>query len=262
MKRTETFVLALLLSAPMMAACAGGSISGDLADAEGPPHVEMSTLREHAEQFDTDVPVRIAGSQEEQAAAGYITGTLQRNGYLVRLEAVPVGDLVNSSNLIGQPADVESPQVIVVVSYGTDEDGDEDGLALGLLLELARALNVEEANHEVFFVGVGADDAEVEAGYLGSRRLARMMLDEDWDPLVIQLTDIDEGGQLGASGDRADEFIEAMTATTGPFVEFDRGSVDVDVDVFAKAGFDSLLIAGDAEKLAEVLLDYLRRFTG
>ncbi len=258
----NVWTVLLLLVAVSGIACTASSPARDPAEVEGPARVEMTTVEEHAEQFNTDVPVREAGSQEEQAAASYITGTLQRNGYLVRLEAVPVGDLVSSSNLIGQPPGGELPQVIVTVAYGTDGDGDSDGLALGLFLELARALNVEEPDHQVFFVGLGAEDAEAEGGYLGSRRLAQMMTDEDWDPLVVQLIDITEGGQLGASGDRADEFIEAMTATTGPFVEFDPGSVTVEVDVFARAGFESLLVTGDAEKLSEVLLDYLRRFTG
>lgn len=263
MKRSKNAsALLLLLTASLGIACTGSSPGERATEVEGPPRVDMTTVQEHADQFDTDVPIREAGSQEEQAAASYITGTLQQNGYLVRLEAVPVGDLVSSSNLIGQPPGGELPQVIVTVGYGTDEDGDSDGLALGLFLELARALNVEEPNHEVFFVGLGAEDADVEVGYLGSRRLAQMMTDEDWDPLVIQLIDVSEGGQLGASGARADEFIEAMTATTGPFVEFDRGTVKVEVDVFDRAGFESLLVTGDAEKLSEVLLDYLRRFTG
>lgn len=245
---------------------AGGSCGSEVRDFEtpdvaGPPVVRMDVVEQHADQFDTDVPQRLAGSQEEQAAASYITGTLQQNGYFVRLDAVPVADLVRSTNVMAAPAGASEPEVVVVMPYSTGPVHASSGLALGLFLELARALNVVEPAHAVHLVAVGAEYTEVEGGALGSRRLARFMLDEGWDPLVIQLVDLSRGGSLTVSGDRSDELVDAMTAMTGPFTAFDEGSLEVDPDVFATAGFERLLISGDAEKVGDVLIEYLRRFT-
>ncbi len=250
-----------LIAIVALASCSSESRRFETPEVSGPPQVQMDVVEQHSEQFDTDVPQRLAGSQEEQAAASYITGTLQQNGYFVRLESVPVADLVRSTNVMAAPSGSDEPEVVVVVPYSTGPGHDSSGLALGLFLETARALNVEEPQHAVHMVAVGAEYADVEGGALGSRRLARFMLDEGWDPLVIQLVDITQGGSLTVSGDRSEELVDAMTAITGPFTEFDQGSLSIEPDVFSTAGFDRLLISGDAEKVGDVLIEFLRRFT-
>ncbi|MFP5299544.1 MAG: hypothetical protein ACLGHL_11210 [Actinomycetota bacterium] len=253
--------LPLALIVILAPACSREVTQFETPDVAGPPLVQMDVAREHARQFDGDVPEREGGSQEEQAAAAYLTGTLQQNGYFVRLDAVPVADVVRSTNLIAQPSGAPEPQVVVTLPYDTDEQHPSSGLALGVFLELSRALNVVEPHHAVHFVALGAEYSDESGGSLGSRRLARFMLDEGWDPLVIQLVDIEEGASPAVSGDRADELVRTMTAMSGPFVEFDSGSIEVDPDVFEAAGFERMLVTGDPEKLGEVLLDYLRRFT-
>lgn len=248
----------LLLSA---AACAPQVEQFETPDVAGPSTIQMDVAREHAEQFDEDVPERPAGSQEEQAAAGYLTGHLQQNGYFVRLDAVPVADVVRSTNIIAQPSGAPVPEVAVLLPYDTSASEPSEGLALGVFLELTRALNVVEPRHAVHFIALGAEFSNESGGSLGSRRLARFMLDEGWEPLVIQLVDIEPGVSPSVSGDRAEELVETMTAATGPFVSFDSGDVKVDPDVFGAAGFERMVVSGDPEKLGEVLLDYLRRFT-
>lgn len=257
--RLRSLALGLMLLS-VSAACGAEVEPFETPDVSGPPLISMDVARNHAEQFDVDVPQRTAGSQEEQAAAGYITGHFQQNGYFVRLDAVPVADVVRSTNIIAQPSGAPVPEVVVVLPYDTSDDQPSNGIALGMFIELGRALNVVEPRHAVHFVALGAERSEESGGALGSRRLARFMLDEGWDPLVIQLVDIAEGVSPAVSGDRAEELVETMTAATGPFVGFDSGSVSVDPDVFAAAGFERMLVAGDPEKLGEVLLDYLRRF--
>lgn len=252
-----------------LAALASLALTGCIATAErfetqevrGPARVEMETVLAHAEQFDTEVADRPAGSQNEQIAASYITGTLQQNGYLVRLESVPVGDLVRSSTLIGAPAGATEPDVAVIVPYGSGPGRPGNGIEVGLFIELSRALTVEEPRHTVYFIAVGADFGAPQGEALGSRSLARFMTDQGWNPLVLQLVDVIDGAPLSVSGDRSDELVDAMTAMTGPFTAYDDGDVEVDQDVFEAAGFDRMLVTGDPEKLGEVLLDYLRRFT-
>lgn len=250
-----------LLLAVVATACTGETQKFETPDVAGPARIQMDVVADHARSFDEEVPQRVAGSQEEQAAAAYLTGTLQQNGYFVRLESVPVADVVRSTNLIAEPAGAPVPQAMVVVPYGTDEGHPSNGLTLGLFLELARALNVEIPEHAVHFVALGAEYADVQGGALGSRRLTRFMLDEGWSPLVIQVLPLEVGESVSVSGDRAQEVVDAMTAITGPFTEFDPGAeLRGDPDVFAAAGFEHLLISGDAEKVGEVLLEYLRRF--
>src|SRR5688572_23168853 len=57
---------------------------------EGPPEIQADVIARHAEQFESDLAERAPGSQEEFAAATYMTAHLQRAGYVVRLESVPV----------------------------------------------------------------------------------------------------------------------------------------------------------------------------
>ena len=94
------FVGALLL---LVGCCTGDVRKFEAQDVEGPPEVQLDVVEQHAEQFETDVPERPAGSEEEQIAAAYILGTLQQNGYFARLDSVPVADLFRSTNVIAEP---------------------------------------------------------------------------------------------------------------------------------------------------------------
>lgn len=250
-----------LLLVLMMSAC-GGSEELQRPDVPGPAYVEPDAVDDHASSFDEgDVAERPAGSQAEQAAGSYVIGTLQRNGYIARLDPVPVEDLVRSTNVIAEPFGVERPDIVVVVPYGTGPGHPSQGQTLGFFLELARALNVEQPDHTVYFAALGAEYAGIDGGYLGSRRLARFMLDQGWDPLVVHLLEISKGRSLAVSGDGADDLLTMMTASAGPFAGFDEGGLTIDPDVFKSAGFERMLIAGDPENVGEALIEYLRRFT-
>lgn len=255
MNRTSLAIAALVL----LGACANEAAPGVDVDVPGPASVQVGVIEDHAASFEAEVPEREAGSQQEQVAASYITGTLQQNGYIARLESVPVGDLVRSTNVIGVPGGSEEPTAVVVVPYGTGSGGAVDPVTVGLFLELARALNVETPGHNVYFVALGAEFADEEGGNLGSRRLVRFMLDEGWDPLVIQLLDVAKGEPIFVSGAGADDLIEMMTASTGPFTDYEEGELTIEPDVFQAGGFERMLISGDPEKVGEALIDYLRR---
>lgn len=150
---------------------------------EGPPAIQYDIVQKHATQFDVDFPDRLPGSQQELAAASYILGHLQLAGYSPRLDRVPVGDVVNSTNVVAMPPDGSKPEVLVTVVYDTDGSGSRNGDQIGLFLEVARALSVADANHHVGFVALGAESSEGR----GSRRLAQFLVDQELDPVIYSL---------------------------------------------------------------------------
>lgn len=188
----------------------------------------MVTVQRHAEQFDEDLGPRPAGSQEEFLAATYILGHLQQAGYVPLLDAVPVGNLVRSTNVVAPPPAGKTPVFVVAVAYDAgpnDSSGDE----IGTFLELARALAVREPNHDVEFVALGAERTSDE--HLGARRLAKQLIDDDVDPLIITL-EVDDG-------------------TAAAFSDAPAGSV------FAAAGFSHRVAIGAVDPLGRMLLDFL-----
>ena len=240
----------------LLAACGGEQVPFQQPEVDGPPEVRLDAAIEHAEQFATDVPERPAGSGEEQAAAAYILGTLQQNGYFARLDAVPVEDLFRSTNVVAQPAGGAEPDAMVVVPYGTGPGAPKEEYALGLFLELARALNVTAPGHKVHFVALGAEFTDVEGGHLGSRRLARFVLDEKQDPFVIELGEVTTGSGFRAEGDREDQ----LNVAAGDGSVGSSDAVLRSVDVFKAAGFERVLVSGGLEDVAPALLQFLAEF--
>lgn len=220
--------------------------------------MRSEVVAEHGEQFDVDLKLRPAGSEEEQAAAAYLLGILQQNGYFVRLESVPVADLFTSTNVIAQPASGGDPTVMVVLPYSNSRDVRSNGLALGVFLEVARALNVVDPEHFVQFAAVGAEYAEEEGGFLGSRRLAQLLLEEGKDPFIIQIAGVTRDGPLQTIGERSADVL-AVAEDLGAAVATPSEAPLPDPDVFESAGFDRLVISGGVDAVGEVLLEFLRQ---
>jgi hypothetical protein len=208
----------------------------------GPAGIELETVREHARQFAEDVPVREPGSQEELAAASYILGHLQQAGYVPLLDAVPVGDLVESTNVVALPVEGGEPTTLVAVSYGSTHA--TGGESIGVFLELARALNAANPGHRVAFVALGAEESPRLGSALGTRRLLKYLDDEDFEPHVITLGDAPE---LTASGAHAGDIV--------PHVP--DAPVDPRDDIFARSPFEHTTVAGPPDEVGEALLDYL-----
>ena len=215
----------------------------------GPPSVRSDVVADHAEQFDVDIGPRPAGSQQEFAAATYITGHLQQAGYIMRLDAVPVADTVRSTNVIAL-APSGSTDVLIAIDYDT-EPGLKAGFGtgLGLWLELARALKVAEPNHPVSFVAVGAENTRINGGSLGSRRLTQFLLDEDLDPLVIYVSKVGESAPPGLTVFGDDPGICVSKNCVQSVV---RGTT-----AYERAGFEYIVVAGDSEALGDALLEFL-----
>jgi hypothetical protein len=227
----------------LMCACAAERTPAPDVDAIGPPHVDLEVVQDHARQFREELQDRVAGSQQEQAASVYILGHLQQAGYVVLLEAVPVEDLVRSTNVVAQPPGGGDAETIVVVSYAATERAGEDR-AVALFLELARALRARVPEHAVEFVALGAEHAAAGGGRLGSRRLAQRLLDEDADPFIVRIDSVTREGRVVARGPGAARIADASTESAGD-------------PVFTRAGFDHAVVSGPADEVGNNLLDFL-----
>jgi hypothetical protein len=231
------------------------------APAEGPAEIVLNTVEQHARQFDDDLPVREAGSQQEFAAATYLTGHLQQAGYAVRLESVPVGDLVRSTDVVALPPGGDDPVAVVVVPYDTAANLPPQGEDLGLFLELARALRVEEPAHAVEFVALGAELTDRDGGRLGTRRLVRLLVDAELKPPVISIAVSPQGG-FDATGTDVAVRLNEIASDLG--LERSRSSADPafpklldSTKVLAAANLDFAVASGGAEELGRVLLSWL-----
>lgn len=226
----------------------------------GPPTVSVETVGIHARELDGDVGERPAGSQQEQAASIYITAHLQQAGYVVFLDAVPVGNLVRSTNVVARPPAGGAPRVVVVAAYDTPRDEPKGGEAVGLLLELARALRVSAPDHDVEFVALGAEHAAAKGALLGSRRLAQELVDGDGDPFVVALGDTGDSadcafvGGAGGSRSRLEEVLRDVAHTCR--IPPDTAPHDV-AGVFEAAGIAAAQIGGDTEDVAAAVMEFL-----
>jgi hypothetical protein len=232
----------------LLFACASGAEGPVNTQGSGPPEVRAEVVARHASQLDDELGPRPAGSQEEQIASQYVLGHLQRAGYLVRLDAVPVGNLIESSNLLALPPSENDPRVVVVAPYGTPEGVAAGGEEIGFLLELARAFNVVAPEHDVEFAAVGAD-AATDRQHLGSRRLIRLLLEEEVDPQIVLIEEVGSGAPVRAAGPLSGE-IEAEDMDDG------------DASVFAESGLEYVSTSGDPVELGDALIEYLERVGG
>lgn len=164
------------------------------------------------------------------------------------LDAVPVRDQVQSSNVVAFPPDGDEPQVVVTVPYDTPEEGAPNGAEIGLFLELARALYAAAPEHAVGFAAVGAEGAEGR----GSAALAGLFEEQGIEPGVISIRPSARAGEsLSVTGSCMDpdsqlvafEECSHPTRSGSPFAA--RGlqftAVGGDVDVLGRALFDFLL---------------------
>lgn len=222
----------------------------------GPPTVQIEDIEEHSAQFDEELPERRAGTQNEGAASAYLLGHLQQAGYLVRLDGVPVGNLVRSTNVVALPPSAEDPVAVVAVPFDTGEEPEPSGASLGLFLELARALRVAVPDHSVEFVALGADHAEVPGGRLGARRLIQGLLDDDLDPVVIELLALHGGTGFFARGPAAPG-INEVAESIGVEIPPSPLKIMPDEQLWQRAGLDFAVIGGAPDQVGKVLLEYL-----
>lgn len=242
-------------------ACTGGAEDRPPPGApEGPTGVRLDVIEEHAAQFDEDLPERLAGSQQEFAAATYITGHLQRAGYEVRLASVPYKDLVRSTNVVALPPGGEPIEAVVTVLYDTVPSMEPHGRDIGLFLELARALRVEEPEHHVQFVALGAEVTGESGGALGSKTLAAELAELDEKPPVIGLLEVSSGGfrAPGPGGDDLNRIaLEMDIPLARPLSEPLLPAYLRSTQIFIGADVPHSVAAGGIEEVGRVVLEYL-----
>jgi hypothetical protein len=240
-------VFRLLARGFIAIACTACSEAGDLRPLPaptGPAAIRADIVGRHAREFVSDLRDRGAGSQGELAAATYILGHLQQAGYVVLLDAVPVSDLVRSTNVVARPPSGADPEFVVAVPY----DAPSDPGSLGLWLELARALRVVSPRHAVEFVALGAEQRSAR----GSRRLARQLVDEDADPLIITIGPADTC--VAVSGDVPADVDETVDASK---IGCERARDEAKEDAFVRAGFEHFTISGPTSGVGHVLIEIL-----
>ncbi len=253
-------VLALLAGLSIVALGCSASPSSEVArpDAPGSPDPQPEVIERHATQFADELPQRPPGSNEEQVAASYILGFLQQAGYPGRLDGVPVADLVRSTNVIGTPPEGATPEYLVAVPYGTAPNQALDARSLGVFLEVARALSVREIDHPVEFVALGAEFAEQEKGTLGSVAMASLLQEESFAPQIIYLSPVLSGDAFCAQGPLASEFEPGVEASEPPLDQVALAAADV----YRNEGFDVTIVDGDAQEVANTLIEFLSETPG
>jgi len=210
----------------------------------------VDVINRHAAEFADEVPRRPAGSQQEQIAATYILGHLQQAGYPARLDGVPVGDLVRSTNVIAVPRGGAEPRYLVAVAYDTPEDESVSAVSIGVFLEVARALSVVGGDRPVEFVALGAEFAEPSEGHLGSRAMARLLTGDGFEPQIIYLSPELSGDALSSQGPLSED-LQAGGGVTG-----DTQAAGA-AEVFEEAGFEVTVVDGAPEVVARRLVEFL-----
>lgn len=242
----KTLLLALLV----LVSCTANETPRPAASPSGPPAIEADAIEAHASQFADELPDRVAGSQQEFAATTYITAHLQQAGYVVEFDSVPVENTVRSTNVVALPPSTEDPLYLVATSY----DGSGPTPSVGVFLELARALRASVPEHSVEFVALGAEESDVPGGPLGTRRMIKLLQDRELSPRVIFLTNLEPPAKFKAYGAEAEELNR---------LAFDDGGITDELlttpgsDLFAQAGFDTTLVAGEPARVGQILLRYL-----
>ena len=246
-------VCATTLLCVIAVSCATEPSASSRVDPVGPPTIRAEVVESHADQFDDELVSRPAGSQQEFAASQYLLGHLQKAGYVVELDSVPVEDLVESNNLLAFPPGGEEPTTVVVVGYDSDEDRRPNGTALGVFVELARALYAAETDHRVEFAALAAERT---ADQLGSRRLARQLRDEGIQPDIVTLLPA-SGDRIEVAGHGAEGLLSLAKRQGVPAQAVDVAEVVEGENVFAAAGFDHLVVGVARSHEGDVLLEYL-----
>ncbi len=260
-RRMYRLFTAAVATVAALASCTGGG-SGPAAavDAPGPAGVQLDAVTEHAKQFDEDLPERPAGSQQEFAAATYITGHLQQAGYQVRLASVPYKDLVRSTNVVALPPGGEPIAAVVTVLYDTTAGTPPHGRDIGLFLEIARAMRVAEPDHRVQFVALGAEVTAENGGNLGSRTLAEELAGLEEKPPVIGLLEVTSGGfrAPGPAGDDLNRIaLELDLPLARPLSEPLLPAYLRATTIFAQRRVPHAVAAGGIEEVGEVVLEFL-----
>lgn len=241
----------LLIALLGFVSCTANETPRPAATASGPPAIEVDAVEAHAEQFGDELADRRAGSQEEFAAATYITAHLQQAGYVVEFDSIPIENTVRSTNVVALPPSTEDPAYLVAVAY----DGTGEAPAVGVFLELARALRASVPEHSVEFVALGADETDLPGRPLGSRRMIKLLIERELTPRILFLTDAAPPQDFKAYGADADAL--HRLAYRGDAVLTEELLTNPGSDAFETAGFDTTLVAGRSSRVGSVLLRFL-----
>ncbi len=224
--------------------------------------MQLDVVDQHARQFYQDVPVRRPGSQEELAAATYLLGHLEQAGYAVRLEGVPVADLVRSTNVLTVPPEDDAPAVLVCAVYDTGPSGTDD-FALGIFLEIARAAAVSgDGSPRARFAALGAEHADESGGHLGSRRLAQVFT-EQGNEMSLSILIAGGGPDLLIGGSYADHVGGLADRRGYRYEAFSDARFMLETaEILGHISRHHLVIAGPPEQAGALVLELISEHAG
>ncbi len=139
--------------------------------------------------------LRVAGTEDEYAAALTVQGWFADAGYLPALQPFTYtrdGVAYTSQNVVAyRPADLKSngaptPLVIVGAHYDAVKAGqgaDDNASGVGAMLEVAERMAGYKIDYDLVFVAFGAE----EVGLIGSNRYSRSMSKADRDRAIVMI---------------------------------------------------------------------------
>jgi Zn-dependent M28 family amino/carboxypeptidase len=148
----------------------------------------------HTRFLSVGIGTRVEGTDKEKRAAEYIAAELQKAGYAVRTQQVPVPNGTVSQNIIATKEGFSARRLVIGAHY--DAKGDSPGAndnasGVGVLLELARAARVQGLTPTIDFIAFGAEeriDENPDHHHYGSRHYVSSLSAAERDQVVGMIT--------------------------------------------------------------------------
>jgi hypothetical protein len=149
---------------------------------------------EHIRALAVEIGYRPSGSEGDELAASYIAETMQALGWRVERRPFPLPQGGESWNVVGIPPgfDVNAPYLLVGGHYDSlnGPGANDNASGVGVVLEVARALDERPAAVPVLVVGFGAEERQptpARPHHVGSRRFVEQMTPAARSNLVAML---------------------------------------------------------------------------
>lgn len=148
----------------------------------------------HTRFLSVDVGTRIEGTDKEKRAAEYIISELQKAGYFVRTQQVPVPNGTVSQNIMVTKEGFSAKRIVIGAHYdarGDSPGANDNASGVGVLLELARAAKRQGLAPTIDFIAFGAEeriDENPDHHHYGSRHYVNSLSAEERDNVKGMIT--------------------------------------------------------------------------
>jgi hypothetical protein len=157
---------------------------------------DLSLALAHVRHLAVDIGYRPSGSEGDARAASYIAAQLESLGYRVERRPFPLPQGGESWNVVGVPPgfDESSPYLLVGGHYDSinGPGANDNGTGVGVVLDLARALEARPASLPVLVVAFGAEERQPvperpQPHHVGSRHYVAQMTPAARENLVAMV---------------------------------------------------------------------------